>query len=140
MYLRDVIKATAKVGGITPEALLAADKGRKVAALRQLGLLVSSRLTDASWPLIGRVWGQRDRATVQAAALKADARLASGDQLTRRELSLILAELDVRELPCARPPAAAYRYRPATIRTRIRETEARLRTLHAQLMAMEASS
>lgn len=138
MFVRDVIRATAKVGGVTPEELLASDKGRKLAALRQVGLLVSSRLTGAPWPLIGRVWGDRDRATVQHAALKAEARLAADDQFTRRQLSLILAELDLQELPSSRPAAAAYRYRPETIRTRIREAEARLRSLRAQLKAMEA--
>ena len=139
MYVRDVIRATAKVGGFTTEEVLSTNKTRRLAAVRQLGLLVASRVTGATWPLIGRVWGGRDRTTAQAAALKADGRLAAGDAATKAQLAAILRELGLEALPSARPVTATYRYQPNTIRTRIQQTQARLRTLRAQLKAMEAS-
>ncbi|MCY1648156.1 hypothetical protein OVA11_14120 [Caulobacter sp. SL161] len=138
MYVRDVIRATATASGICADDLLSLSKTRNISAARQLGLLVASRLTGASWPLIGRIWGGRDRATTQAAALKADARLAAKDGATLALLAKILAELQVETLPATRTPAAAYRYRPSTIRARILQTEARLASLRAQLSAMEA--
>jgi hypothetical protein len=139
MLVRDVIKATATAGGVKVEVLLTAQT-RGVQALRHLGLLVSARLTAASWTQIGKVWGGRDRATAQAAALKADARIAAKHPDTMGYLVMILDELGAKTLPAARPASAGHRRSSTTIRSQIAQTEARLRALRHQLREAEADA
>jgi hypothetical protein len=139
MLVRDVIEATAEAGDATIKVLLTGQT-RALQHLRQVGILVSSRLVRASWPVIGRTWGGRSRAGAQAAALKAEARLALGDERTVAQVAAILARLDVGTLPNARPAGASYRLRPSTLRARIAQHEARARSLRAQLCAIEGDA
>ncbi|ALL14286.1 helix-turn-helix domain-containing protein [Caulobacter henricii] len=141
MLVRDVIRATAVVGDMSVEALTSQDKTRDVARLRQLGILVSSRVSPASWPAIGRYWGGRDHTTVLHSAGRASEYLEAGDLDILHQLARILDQLGLTELPADRPASALQpRASLGVIRARIRVTEARLAVLKTQELALEGAA
>lgn len=141
MLVRDVIRATAQAGGMSVPALLSQDRTRDVARLRQTGILISSRLTTASWPALGQYWGGRDHTTALYAVDRVQQRIEDADPLTLAWVASILALLDVPGLPSQRPEGA-HQGRPSRdgIAANIRAAEVRLRHLHAQLAALDGDA
>lgn len=100
MFVRDIIRATAAVGNISvPELLSKAARTHDVAHLRQVGILVSSRLTTRSLPGLGRDWGKRDHTTVLHAVRRATARLDEAVERDVENLAGIVAALGLERLP-----------------------------------------
>jgi hypothetical protein len=139
MQVRDVLHATSKIAGMDVGALLTAQT-QGVRSLRNLGMLVSSRVSPASWTVIGQVWGGRSRASAQASALKAEVRVDRRDPAMAAYLTPLLRELGLPLLPHTRPPAAGYRFSRSTIVSRIAEHEARIVALRAQLERLEEAA
>lgn len=106
MLVRDVIQATASAGGMSVSALLAPNLARDVARLRQIGMLISSRLTARSWPALGQDWGGRDHTTALHGAKRIAQLLDEADPLVLSRLARILELLGVDELPADRPENA----------------------------------
>lgn len=140
MKVRDIIAATAAVGGVTAEELVSRIRRRDLVLLRQLGMLLSSRLTTSSWNMIGQVWAGRDRTTAAHAAAFGAALLDGGDQTARLQMAAIIHLLKIKSLPVARPAALQVRRRPATIRAEILSMQARLRALRVELRAAEGDA
>lgn len=140
MLVRDVIKATAKAGPMPLDELLSRSQRREVLRLRQVGLLLSSRLVAQPWTVIGRAWGKRERGTCEKAATIAETRIAAKDPETLAQVRSILKLLGCRELPPARPVKATPRRSAATIRTQIAVHRARIRSLSHRLRELEGDA
>jgi chromosomal replication initiator protein len=88
----DIQAAACAHFGLTPEELLSPVRAVRVAAPRQLAMLLARELTDESLPAIGRKFGGRDHTTVLHACRRASARMAGDERLRmvveemRREL------------------------------------------------------
>lgn len=141
MKVRDIIRATAQATGMSVQDLLAPDRRIDVARRRQIGILISSRLTAASWPALGQYWGGRDHTTAMHAANRAEELIEFEDYETVRDLVTILGILGVEALPSDRPAPArrTLASRPG-LAARIRVAESRLSALRAQLAAIEGDA
>lgn len=139
MLVRDVVRATAKAGAISLDELLSRTQRREILRLRQVGLLISSRLVAQPWTVIGRAWGNRERGTCEKAATIASTRIASKDPETLAQIKAILELLGKHELPPARPAKASPRRSVTTIKTQIAVHQARIRNLRSQLQTIEGA-
>jgi len=140
MLVRDVIKATAKAGGISVDELLSRTLRRDVLRLRQVGLLLSSRLVAQPWTVIGRAWDNRERGTCEKAATIAETRIATSDPETLSQVAAILKLLGQHKLPPARPAKATPRRSASTIKSQIAVHRARIRTLSLRLREIEGDA
>lgn len=140
MMVRDVIKATARAGAISRDELLSRTQRREVLRLRQVGLLLSSRLVAQPWTVIGRAWGDRERGTCEKAATIAETRIAAADPETLSQVRDILQLLGRQDLPPARPVKASPRRSVATIKTQIAVHQARIRSLRYRLQTLEGDA
>ena len=140
MLVRDVVRATAKAGAISLDELLSRTQRREVLRLRQVGLLLSSRLVAQPWTVIGRAWGKRERGTCEKAATIAQTRIQAHDAETLAQVKAILQLLDQHQLPPARPMTASPRRSVATIKTQIAVHQARIRNLRILLQTIEGDA
>jgi hypothetical protein len=140
MLVRDVIKATARAGAVTQDELLSRTQRREILRLRQVGMLLSSRLVAQPWTVIGRAWANRERGTCEKAATLAETRVASKDPETLALIKDILQLLDCHELPPARPVKATPRRSAKTIKTQIAVHQARIRSLRLRLRTIEGDA
>jgi hypothetical protein len=137
MLVRDVIQATVRVSGLTETRLLSHERTRRVARVRQVGMLVSSRVSPASLPSIGRRWGGRDHTTVVHAINRAQALVGAADQIAVETLTGLLEAIGLDALPAARPEGAAVRSDGrVALQSEIATLEIRLALARAKLAAL----
>lgn len=137
MMVRDIISATAQVGGITVPLLLSYDRRADVSQLRSVGILASLRFTQRSLPALGRDWGGRDHTTIIHAERRALTLIAQGDPLTLDRLAQLLLLLDAAVLPDTRPQDRSHPDRLSFLSKQIRAHEAILATLKTELIHLQ---
>jgi hypothetical protein len=141
MLVRDVINATAQASGLSVAKLLSPDRSRPTARVRQVGMLVASRVTKASLSAIGRRWGGRDHTTVHHATVRALECVQEGDDLVVETLAEILSTIGFAELPPARPDGAPVRCAGrAALMAEIATLETRLALARARLAALDGAA
>jgi hypothetical protein len=79
--VRSVIAATAAHYGIESGELLSERRHRPLVRRRQVGMYISTRLTMASMPMIGRAFGGRDHTTVLHAQQVVEALIGRGGEI-----------------------------------------------------------
>jgi len=137
ILVRDIIRATAGVSDLSIQQLLSPDKTKRTVRVRQVGILVSSRLTTNSWPDIGQRWGGRDHTTALHSARRAQERIAAECDIALPVFLDLLADLGVAELPAERPESAHVRpVGRAALELEIRTLEFRLAHARARLAAL----
>jgi chromosomal replication initiator protein len=71
-----VLRLSANFYAVTPDALRGPGQARPLTEARGIALYVARRLTAASYPELGAVFGGRDHSTVRSAILRVSARVA----------------------------------------------------------------
>lgn len=141
MLVRDIIRAAAAVGGLSVAHLLSkASRTRNVAHLRQVGILVSNRLTTRSLPALGSDWGKRDHTTILHSIRRATERLDEACEHDVANLAGIMALLGLERLPEQGALNWSLTHRQTVLKSLIAGAEVNLSAMKAELAQVEALS
>lgn len=86
--VEDVLDATVAVTGIKLEAILGQTRYQSVVQARHVAMYVARKRTPASYPELGRRFGDRDHTTVMTAVRNAEARYPAAIGEVERRLDI----------------------------------------------------